>query len=175
LRAVSALPAAELRARMAPGQAPELGDVLAALAGRIRIDLELKEDGYVPEVMATVARHLTPDQYVVTSFLESVLPQVRFAVPEATTGLLLTSRPRARALQREVRRSGVSFVAPHVAAARAGLLAWAARHELPAWVWTVNDPRTDRQLLADPRVGAVITDRCADSVAAAQLLRARVA
>lgn len=173
LRAVSALSTAELRARMGPGQAPELGDVLAALAGRIRVDIELKEDGYVPEAMATIARHLAPDQYVVTSFLEAVLPQVRFAVPEARTGLLLTSRRRARALQRGVRRSGVSFIAPHLTAARAGLLAWAARQGLPAWVWTVNDPRTVRQLLQDPRVGAVITDRCAESVAAAAQLRAR--
>ena len=173
LRAVSALSTAELRGRMAPGQAPELDDVLEALAGRIRLDIELKEDGYVPEVMATVARHLAPREYVVTSFLEAVLPQVRFATPAATTGLLLHSRPRARALQRAVRRSGVSFIAPHLPAARAGLLAWAARHGLPAWVWTVNEPRAVRLLLADPRVGAVITDRCADAAAVAAQLRAR--
>jgi glycerophosphoryl diester phosphodiesterase len=173
LRAVSALSAAELRARMAPGQAPELEEVLAVLAGRIRLDIELKEDGYVPRVMATIAEHLSPDGYVVTSFLDAVLPQVRFAVPEARTGLLLTSRRRGRALERAVRRAGVSFVAPHLSAARSGLLAWAARHDLPAWVWTVNEPRTVRLLLADPRVGAVITDRCAESVAAAAQLRAR--
>ena len=66
-----------------------------------------------------------------------------------------------------------SFIAPHLTAARAGLLVWAARQELPAWVWTVNEPRTVRLLLADPRVGAVITDRCAESAAAAAQLRAR--
>lgn len=173
LRAVSSLTARELRARMAPGQAPELAGIISELAGRIRIDIELKEDGYVPEVMALVARHLAPEQYVVTSFLESVLPQVRFAVPEATTGLLLTARRRARALERGVRRSGVSFIAPHLTAARAGMLAWAARRGIPAWVWTVNEPRAIRLLLADPRVGAVITDRCADAVAGASQLRAR--
>src|SRR5262245_39871472 len=33
---------------------PLLTEVLAACAGRIRLDVELKEDGYVPDVMAAL-------------------------------------------------------------------------------------------------------------------------
>lgn len=165
---VSRLTAAQLRERLAPGQAAELEDVLTALAShRTLVDIELKEDGYVAETMAAVARHLTPDRYVVTSFLDPVLPQVRAAVPQARTGLLLAARRPARMLERRVQQSGADFLALHTALARTGLLDFCARRGLPAWVWTANDPRLVRTLLADPRVEAVITDRTRDTIAQA--------
>jgi glycerophosphoryl diester phosphodiesterase len=176
VRPVGRLDTTALRGRMAPGQAPELGEVLAAMAGQIAVDIELKEDGYVGEVMEVVARHLHLGQYVVTSFVDSVLPQVREAVPAARTGLLLGSRRHSHRLERRVAQARVEFVAPHATMARAGLLAWAAHRGLPAWVWTVNEPRALRMLLADPRVEAVITDRAGEAVRVARgLARAGLA
>jgi glycerophosphoryl diester phosphodiesterase len=176
VRPVGRLDTAALRGRMSPGQAPELGEVLAAMAGRITIDIELKEDGYVGETMEVIARHLHPGQYVVTSFLDVVLPQVREAVPAARTGLLLGSRRRGQRLERRVVQASADFIAPHATMARAGLLAWAAHRGLPAWVWTVNEPRALRMLLADPRVEAIITDRAGEAVRVARgLARAGLA
>jgi glycerophosphoryl diester phosphodiesterase len=170
---VARLTAEVLRERLAPGQAPDLDDVLAALSPRrALVDVELKEDGYVGEAMAVVARHLAPDRYVVTSFLDPVLPQVRAAVPEARTGLLLAARRPARTLERRVEQTRPDFLALHTTLARTGLLEFAARRRLPAWVWTVNEPRLLRTLLADPRVEAVITDRARDTVAVARIRRA---
>jgi glycerophosphoryl diester phosphodiesterase len=167
VRPVARLDHAALRERMTPGQAPELGDVLAALAGRIAVDVEFKEDGYVGEAMEVVARHLSPDRYVVTSFLDAVLPQVHDAVPQARTGLLLTARSSERRLERRVTQSRANFIAPHRTLVRPAL-DWAGEHDLPAWVWTVNEPRSLRQLLGDRRVGAVITDRTREAVAEAR-------
>lgn len=172
IHAVGKLDHAELRDRLPAGQAPRLEEVLELVAGRIAVDVELKETGYVEQAMAVVTRYLEPDRFVVTSFREPVLPEVRRAVPEARTGLLLVSRPRARELERRVVRARVDFIAPHVALARTGLLGWASARGMPAWVWTVNDPRTIRALLADPRVGAVITDRARDAARAAAMLAA---
>ncbi len=170
---VGRLTADALRERLTPGQAPDLDDVLAALSPQpALIDIELKEDGYVAEAMAVVAHHLIPDRYVVTSFLDPVLPQVRAAVPQARTGLLLAARRPARALDRRVEQAAPNFLALHTTLARTGLLEFAARRGLPAWVWTVNEPRLLRALLADPRVEAVITDRTRDTVALAALARA---
>ena len=58
-RPVGRLEHREVQARMAAGQAP----LLARRArrggrGRLLVDVELKEDGYVPEAMALVARRL---------------------------------------------------------------------------------------------------------------------
>jgi glycerophosphoryl diester phosphodiesterase len=168
VRPVGRLDHSALRQRMAPGQAPELDDVLSTLAGRIAFDIELKEDGYVGEAMEVVARHLSPEHYVVTSFQEAVLPQVREAVPAARTGLLLASRRPERRLERRVAQSKASFIAPHHTLVRGPLLDWAAERDLEAWVWTVNETRTLRQLFSDRRVGAVITDRTREAVAEAR-------
>jgi glycerophosphoryl diester phosphodiesterase len=166
--AIGRLTAKQLRARLAPGQAPDLDEVLAALAPHgTLVDVELKEDGYVADAMAVVTRHLTPDRYVVTSFLDPILPQVRAAVPQARTGLLLAARRPARTLERRLEQVAPTFLALHTTLARTGLLEFAARRELPAWVWTVNEPRLLRTLLADPRVEAIITDRTRDAVALA--------
>ncbi len=170
LHPIARLDAATVRARMEPGQAPELDDVLRTLAGRVAVDVELKEDGYVEQAMAVVTARLDPDGYVVTSFLDAVLSQVRAIVPRARTGLLLAARRPRRTLERRIEDAGVDFVAPHASLARTGLLEWTARRRLPAWVWTVNDPRTLRALLADPRVAAVITDRPGAAVRAVAAL-----
>ena len=149
----------QIQARMKAGQAPLLEEVLDLVAGRLVLDVELKEDGYVAAVMATIARRLTPDRYVVTSFRDPVLAQVKRCVPEARTGLLLGARLRLRELDRRARQTGVDFLAPHVALASRGILHWAEARELPTWLWTVNDPRLLRRLRADARVMAVVTDK----------------
>lgn len=158
-RLVAHSDADSVRRRMKDGQAPGLGEVLDALAGRILLDIELKEPAGVEQVMATIAARLTPEQYVITSFHPRVLPEVKREVAEARTGILIGSRRRLHELERRVRLARVDFIAPHAALARRGLLAWAAEHDLPAWLWTVNDRRTMRRLQSDPRVAAIITDR----------------
>jgi glycerophosphoryl diester phosphodiesterase len=154
----------EVQTRMEPGQAPLLRDVLDEAAGRLLVDVELKEDGYVGAVMDLVAERLAPDSYVVTSFAPAVLAQVRRHRPQTRTGLLIGPRG-ARQVERWVRAAAADFLAPHVSMARAGILEWAAQRELAAWVWTVNDARTLRTLGADRRVAALITDEPADAVA----------
>src|ERR1700759_726067 len=67
-RTVHRLDHQKLQSRMKVGQAPLLADALKRAAGRILVDVELKEDGYVADAMDVVRRHLNPGQYVVTSF-----------------------------------------------------------------------------------------------------------
>jgi glycerophosphoryl diester phosphodiesterase len=159
IRPVAKLTHQELQGRARHRHAPALEEVLELVAGRIGVDLELKEDGYVEQAMAIVRRWLAPDQVVVTSFRDSVLPTVRRTDPEVRTGLLLSPNHQIGHLARRVAVTDVDFLAPHARLARAGLLSWAATRELPSWVWTVNDRRALRLLGADPRVAAVITDR----------------
>ena len=142
-RSVGRLEHREVQARMEAGQAPLLRDVLDAAAGRLLVDVELKEDGYVPETIEVVAGRLAPDAFVVTSFAPGVLAQVKHHRPQTRTGLLIGPRG-AREVERRVRAAAADFVAPHVSMVRAGILEWAAQRELAAWVWTVNDARTLR-------------------------------
>jgi glycerophosphoryl diester phosphodiesterase len=168
------------------GRPALLEEALEVIAGRIEADVELKEDGYVDSTVATLSARLPPDRFRLTSFLDSALLAARRAGAELKTGLLLKppgpvelARQRvgpergsalgasrwADALDRRVRETQVDFVAPHTSLARAGILGWAAERGLPSFVWTANDTRVLRAMLADDRVAAVITDRPAQAIA----------
>jgi glycerophosphoryl diester phosphodiesterase len=159
LRPIGKLTHEELQGRARHRHAPALEEVLELAAGRIAIDVELKEDGYVEQAMAIVTRRLAPEQYVVTSFRDAVLQAAKQSAPGARTGLLLSPRRQIGRLPSRVASTGVDFLAPHARLARGGLLAWAAVRGLPCWVWTVNERRALRMVAQDPRVAAVITDR----------------
>ncbi len=157
---IAALEYDQLADRLGPRQAaPRLEELLEPAAGRIALDVELKEDDCAQPALEMLAARLPGEHYVITSFLDSALAAVLRAAPEIRTGLLLRPGRRPRALERRLSRTGADFLVPHASLARAGLLAWAANRGLSSYVWTVNDVRTLRTLLADVRVGAVITDR----------------
>jgi glycerophosphoryl diester phosphodiesterase len=143
---------------------PLLDEVLELTRGRIGLDVELKEDGYVERVLATLDG---VDGVVVTSFLDDVVAEVKRIAPAVRAGLLvgvgrtrqvvrtrlseLSPVPRARAC-------GADLVAMHHALASLGALRRTADAGLPVFVWTVNDEALLRRFLADPRIEAVITD-----------------
>jgi glycerophosphoryl diester phosphodiesterase len=146
---------------------PLLRDVLELAEGRIRLDVELKEDGYVERVLALVRERFAPDDVVVTSFLDPVVAEAKRLDPEVRTGLLVgverpAQRLRARRTeQRPVARAqacNADYLAPHHALARLGTLARADAAGLPTLVWTVNRPEPLRELLADHRVAGIITN-----------------
>jgi glycerophosphoryl diester phosphodiesterase len=143
---------------------PLLDEVLDLARGRIGLDVELKEDGYVARVLAALDG--LPD-VVVTSFLDDVVAEAKRLAPELRAGLLvgvgrtkqvvktrlseLSPVPRATAC-------GADLVAMHHALASLGALRRVAEAGFPVFVWTVNDEALLRRFLADPRVEAVITD-----------------
>lgn len=155
---VAALDLDELRARLNPGQAPLLDEMAELAAGRIALDVELK-DGHPDRALATLARRLQPETYVVTSFIDEALASIKAAAPQIRTGLLLRPGRHPRRLEARVQSTGASFLAIPASLARAGLVAWAANRGRSSYVWTVNDRRVLRAILTDARIEAVITDR----------------
>ena len=154
-------PTRSCRARVKDGQAPALEEALELVAGRIAVDVELKEDGYVEQAMATIRRRLAPDQYVVTSFRDSVLPAVKQAEPAGAHRAAAAARAATSASwSGACRRTGVDFLAPHARLSR-------ARRCSPGRPSAGCPPGCGRSTSAgrcasiceDPRVAAVITDR----------------
>jgi glycerophosphoryl diester phosphodiesterase len=153
---------------------PLITEVLQACAGRIKLDVELKEDGYVPAVMAVLRAMTDPRELIVTSFLPAVVAQAKAVLPEARTGLLiggdipvpaLPKRLRELypvALAREVR---ADYLGPYYSLARLGTVRRAATAGLPCLLWTVNSDDRIRAFAADPRVFAIITDKAERALA----------
>jgi glycerophosphoryl diester phosphodiesterase len=151
---------------------PLLTEVLRVCAGRIRLNVELKEDGYVGDVMAALRAGFDPAQTIVTSFLPAVVAQAKDVFPELPTGLLVGGGPltglpaRLRelypvALAQQVR---ANYLAPNYRLAALGVLRRAAAAGLPCLLWTVNNPALIRKYAGDPRVAAIITDVAAQAV-----------
>jgi glycerophosphoryl diester phosphodiesterase len=146
---------------------PLLTEVLTVCAGRIRLDVELKEAGYVPEVMAELKAISDPGEFVVTSFLPNVVAGAKTAFPDVKTGLLIGGSARWAGLPttlrelfpvglaREVR---ADYLAPHYTLDQFGTVARAAAAGLPCLLWTVNSDSDIRRFAADPRVAVIITD-----------------
>lgn len=168
-RPVGDLTRAELGA-MTGHTPPLLEEVLALARGRIALDVELKEAGYVDRVLDAVDRHgdARPQALIVTSFLDEVVAEVKQRAPAVRGGLLVgTDRPGPNPVRRRLseiapvaraRQCGADSVGMHFLIASLGALERTHAAGLGAFVWTVNRDDGLRRFLGDPRVDAVITD-----------------
>jgi glycerophosphoryl diester phosphodiesterase len=146
-----------LRAKGSRSRPPRLDDVLALAKGRIALNLELKEPGYVAEVIALL-RAFGLDRCLVTSFLDDVVLEAKALAPELRTGLVVAAGAR-RALTTRVAAAKADCVALHRRLADPPTLARAAASGIPCLVWTVNTPRAMDAYLGHAAVAGVITDR----------------
>jgi glycerophosphoryl diester phosphodiesterase len=135
-------------------EVPLLADALAWARGRIALDVELKEDGYVEEVSAQLLDFQRQDgELLVSSFLERVLAQLGAGLRK---GLLLSST--ARAAGARAQQCGA-----HALVVELGLLSDAVRrdaatHGLDLYVWDYLAERDGPGPARDPRIAGVITD-----------------
>lgn len=78
------------------------------------------------------------------------------------TGMNLVQQVRWRIEEmfpeKRIHRSGANLVVAYRHLARVRLLAWAARHNLPVLVWTVDSEKEMRRLLGDARVWMVTSN-----------------
>lgn len=141
---------------VAPDGLVELADLVAMAAGRVRLDVELKEPGYEDEVLDVLAPR--PDGLIVTSFIPDVVAAVRELDPAVRTGLIFGPWDESADRFARADACGADVVLPHVDLLDEDLRAEALRRDSPLVVWTVNDRGMLERLIADPAVGCVITD-----------------
>ena len=144
-----------------------LEDVLYLCRGKLKLDIELKEEGYEEEVLRSVRNVLADREFVVTSFSDLSLRRIKLQFNDVRCGLLLgRANPRNRFQTRcrelfPVRRAlsiGVDFVAPHQSLLRFHFSKRLRSKGIPLWVWTVDDPSLIQKLLRDMSVEAIITN-----------------
>jgi glycerophosphoryl diester phosphodiesterase len=153
---VARAPVGELRARADPP--PLLEEVVGQLAGRIGLNVELKETGYEAVVLAALHPVLAAGPPILlSSFRPEAVAAVRRLAPQLPAGLLLSDR---RAIRRRLAASEATVALPWTRRRRRAI-----EHGLPEIAWTVDDPRALAARLRDPRVAGVITNRPARAVA----------
>jgi len=161
--------------RLSRHEPPLFETVLDLCAGRIAVDVEVKEPGYEAEIIEAASRRFPRDRLLYTSFEESVITTIKRLAPDARCGLLLgPGRLRSRAQRYEAlpfdlaERCGADLLAVHQWLAPVhgrsrrvpgtGLIAEAHARGFPLMVWTVDGPQRLRSYLADGRVAGIITD-----------------
>jgi glycerophosphoryl diester phosphodiesterase len=165
---------------------PTLDAVARLCAGRIAVNIEIKERGFEAEVLELLSRRIGTEWLLITSFKAEVISTVKQLDPTLTCGLVVglagmlgKSRRNPRPpLQRAV-ECGADFIVPHQLLApppRAprrhhGILEPADQRGMPVVVWTVNGPARMRRYLADARVAGIITDLPGEAVKIRRRLR----
>jgi glycerophosphoryl diester phosphodiesterase len=145
---------------------PTVEEVLKYTRGKIKLDVELKEEGYEKEIVELLSKYFKEDQYVITSFNDSSLKIIKDNYPKIKVGLLL-GKFRAPLLTRiseffpmkRYKKARADFLVAHWRLLRVGFLERAQRSHKPVIVWTVNDEKMMGRLFQDRRVYAIITDK----------------
>lgn len=151
----------EQRARVLP---PLLEEALELARGRIALDVELKEDGYVDELADVLSVFAASDgELIVTSFLDRVLAQLTELAPQLTRGLVV-GRSARRAPERAI-ACAATIVLPKMRLVDDASLAEISGAGLTVIVWDFLAAE-HAALLSDERIGGVVTDDVPGALAA---------
>jgi glycerophosphoryl diester phosphodiesterase len=136
---------------------PTLEETFKLTMGKIKLDIELKEDGYAVRVAELAMNYMETADFVITSSLDSAVKAVKSSYPEVRTGLVLGARPVTRLLhslfsERRVRDTAVDILAVDRKLLRLGFMRTAKRLGLPVFIWTVNDRKLMGKLLSSEGV-----------------------
>lgn len=151
-------------ATLGKGRLALLEELLDAAAGRLALDVELKEPGYEASVLAALRVGANSERVVVTSFCDAAVAEFKRLEPSIATGLIVGGRAMLRRPLQDVfpfRRLAAcraDFLAPARVLLSTGLARRAQRRGVRLLVWTVNDPEEVARYLGDPRVLGVVTD-----------------
>ena len=139
------------RRRQAPP--PLFDELLEACAGRVKLDIEIKERGFENEVIERTLAKVERDQFIVTSFVPSVVSNVKQRDGDIKTGLLVNYWNRRSVMVERLRACRADYLCP-----KDILVTLASRTEFPLLVWTANRMARINRLLANPSVHGIITD-----------------
>jgi glycerophosphoryl diester phosphodiesterase len=147
---------------------PTFEELLKMVKGKIKLDIELKEEGYEKEVMEIALRHSEPEEMVVTSFNNYTIRRIKKYYPQIQAGLLLgkgtdlkgffKTRLSEIFFKYRIKKTKADFIVIHWSLLPFGLISRARKAGIPVLVWTVNKPWLIRKLTKDNRVSGIITD-----------------
>jgi glycerophosphoryl diester phosphodiesterase len=137
----------------------------------VKLDLELKEEGYENEVVLLILKYLSPEEFIITSFNDESLGKIKNNYPALKTGLILGKKISTNILEsilikiseffpsNRYSRINADFLIAQVSLLNFGFLSRAKKNNKSVFVWTINTRSRLEKLLKDERVEGIITDR----------------
>ncbi|MFC1599434.1 glycerophosphodiester phosphodiesterase [Patescibacteria group bacterium] len=150
--------------KQAEHEIPLLKDVLELARGRIQVDLEIKEHGYVEEAVNMVKKYLKHDEIFYTSFKKTVLREIKCLDPKLKTGFIVGSRNRLQQFSDLFSLFKVKYLKADALVMNHKYLKTKIHYlayllKIPVWIWTVNDENLIKKYIKDKRISAIITDK----------------
>lgn len=150
-----------------------LEEVLQALEGKIKLDVELKEIGYESEVVDLILKYFTPAEFLVKSFFDESVVVVKSGYPAVKAGLLLGQRRRDGEAWKDwvgrrwseffpwkrVKACAADFVGLHWSLCKFGLHEKAVARGLGVQVWTLNSAKRIKKFMLSYAVSGIVTDK----------------
>ncbi len=145
---------------------PTIEEILKISKNRIVLDIELKETGYENELIKLVTSYLSYEQFFMKSFIDESIIKIKNIDSNIRTGMLLgIGRPKHLIATRiselfphfRIINAKPDFISPNYNLIKFGFLARMKAHNLPVFVWTVNDEVLMKKLFQKD-VNAIITD-----------------
>jgi len=128
---------------------PTLDEALDAAAGRVGVQLDLKENGDDLEVVLAALGKCPANKLAVTSGLSESIRAIKDQFPDIKAGLT----------RQHVEETDADFIALDQSYATDEALDFCARHAIPVWVWTVDERKLMKRLIKDKRIAGIITNR----------------
>jgi glycerophosphoryl diester phosphodiesterase len=153
--------------RQMDGDVPVYEDVLKLTGGRMKLDIELKEEGYESEAVDLALTYMAPDNFVVTSFENGCLKALKQSHPQIKLGLILGRHQLLKAFLSRI-CSGLpakwagdaqaDYLIIDYKLASAGILKASQQRGLKVMVWTVNERQAIQRFLSNDLVCGIITN-----------------
>lgn len=152
--------------RLAEGQnfkVPNLQEFLGFVAGKTKVQIELKEQGCEFEVVDMALKYLKPEDFTIISFNFPSLKKIRQKYAQIKTGLIIGDR-HGRVWQAIIFAFKRNKILPYVDAFSINWKLWISGfmnlipQNYPVTVWTANESHLINSLLADKRVFAIASD-----------------
>ncbi|GAK08580.1 glycerophosphodiester phosphodiesterase [Geomicrobium sp. JCM 19038] len=134
---------------------PKLEEVLHLCKGRIRLNLELKEQQLEAELIKLVNQSDMSHEIIVTSFDLDAIRMIQRMNPIIQTGVIIGKRNRFQ--KRRLRLTHVDLVCVHYSLLTDELMTLVENQGSMLWVWTVNNRSTIQKCLKK-NIDGVITD-----------------
>lgn len=124
-------------------------EVAESAAGRIGLQLDLKEPGYEVDLIRSALERLPAAKLVVTAEMDESIRLIKERFPEIRAGLT----------RQRVEQNHADFIALDQRYASNDALDLCERYGIKVWVWTVDDKRLMQRFVNDHRIEGLITNR----------------
>ena len=150
---------------MSVSQVPLLKQALEYCKDRIKLDIEIKEEGYEKFVVDTIKEYFSEKDFRITSFSSKVILKVKHYNPTLEVGLILDTVHgswHGKFLDLFINRDAIcasDLLVVHYSRIKCGLFKNSFYKRNPLYVYTVDKPERIKKLLKLKAVTGIITNK----------------